>query len=308
MKNLAPYCSSNDDRFLVNNKTYMVKLFNSIVLQEHLGLDMIPTEIINIVASHNSIFRQQLREILYEMFELASITDWTISNYGHGHWRVKDANGKRIEKRELGYLGTYDDRWNQKFKDAYQKIFSLQNENDVILKLFNEYNGDIDKCYDKIEALLIDFKDEFLGCPRNMYNKIFPSKCSKTCNDKCFKNLLLSMYDTGLYDHELEQYSNNDGDSVCWLNDICDFKKGFSKIENQLMNLFCELFLVKLEQENKKNIQLILKINNKITTAYEELKAQISKSFLGANEEGDSLFNMVLSYIMENKISTDEDR
>lgn len=297
-KNLIPYCSQIENKtFNLNNEYYIKRLFNSIAVEEHLGLDFITEEVIKFVES--SEFNIALKPALLEVFQRASITNWTSSSSGHGHWALKKANIDRIVSCELGYYRSYDDRWSMHFKDAYQSVFSVfENNKGIVDKLF-EQQLNIKKCYDKLESILIDFKDDFFGCPRNNIYKIFPTKnneigCAE-CSENCFRKQLIKMYDYNSYKYTLkydEKVSRED-----WLNEVCNFSIGFEPISDGLILMFKEKLLSKMKNENSKNLTLILRINPEIEKDYKRLKEKIVMSFLGVNEEDKVLCKKVLDYI-----------
>lgn len=305
VKNLIPYCSKiENSTFNKNNKYYIKHLFNSIAVEEHLGLDLITEEVICYVEKKDSKFNALLKECLKEVFREASITDWTSSNYGHGHWKVKDANIVRISKYELGYARSYDDRWSIHFKDAYQYVFSVYDKDiGIVEKLFELTEFDLKSCYDKLESILIDFKDEFFGCPKHKYYKIFPTHPNEihcdACKEVCFRNLIIEMHNSDAYQYHWDDYEKVN--KVLWLNEMCDFSKGFEHISDKLIQLFKSKFLKKLKSENSKNINLILKINPEIERDYRILKKKIMECFLGANEKDDILCKKTLEHIEQKK-------
>lgn len=297
-KNLVPYCSQIENKtFELNNEYYIKQIFNSIAVEEHLGLEFITEEVIKFV--ENSEFDVALKECLGEVFKRASITNWTSSTSGHGHWALKKANIDRIENYELGYYRSYDDRWSMRFKDAYQSVFSVfENNLGIVDKLFGQQMN-IKNCYDKLESILIDFKDDFFGCPLNERYKIFPTTnneidCAK-CPENCFRKLLIKMHESDAYQYQLKY----DGmiSRETWLNDICNFGKGFAKISNDIIPLFKTKLLNKMKNENTKNLSLILRINPEIEKDYKKLKDKIVASFLGVNECDSELCKKALDYI-----------
>lgn len=302
-RNLIPYCSNidkdNNKIFLYNNMYHIKKLFNSIILEEHLGLEIIQNNIIEFIENKDSGFNSKLEMLVEEMFEKASITDWTSSIYGHGNHMTKKANIKRINKNELGFDGMKDDRWNQKFKKAYENIFSYENINtDNVRMLFSDFNDSLEQCYDKLEGLLIDFKDELLGCPKYEYS-LFKSTPCEECSSKCFRNILLKMYNEQMYQCSINKYPSNVSTEK-WLNEICDFKKGFPLIKEDILKLFKEKFLRKVKNENSKNINLILNINTDIKNNYNKLIKEIESSFLGIKQEDKSrIIRMVFEHLQE---------
>jgi len=300
-KNLIPYCSRIENKtFDFNNEHYIKRLFNSIAVEEHLGLDFITEEVIKFV--ENSEFDVELKECLAEVFRRASIINWTSSTSGHGHWALKKANIDRIEKYELGYYRSYDDRWSMHFKDAYQSVFSVfENNIGIVDKLFGQQLN-IKNCYDKLESILIDFKDDFFGCPQNEIYKIVPTTNNEIdcagCSQKCFRKLLIKMYDSNSYQYSLKYDGKISRET--WLNEICNFSKGFATISNDLIPLFKSKLLHKMKNENTKNLSLILRINPEIEKDYKKLKEKIVASFLGVNEDDSVLCKKALDYMEKN--------
>ena len=300
-KNLIPYCSRVENKiFDFNNEHYIKRLFNSIAVEEHLGLDFITEEVVKFV--ENSEFDVALKERLAEVFRRASITNWTSSTSGHGHWALKKANIDRIENCELGYYRSYDDRWSMHFKDAYQSVFSVFEDNlGIVDKLFGQQLN-IKNCYDKLESILIDFKDDFFGCPQNEIYKIFPTTNNEIncagCSHSCFRKLLIKMYDSDSYEYPLKYDRKVSRET--WLNEICNFSKGFATISNDLISLFKSKLLYKMKNENDKNLRLILMINPEIEKDYKKLKEKIVAGFLGVNEDDSVLCKKALEYIENN--------
>lgn len=300
-KNLIPYCSRIENKsFDFNNEHYIMRLFNSIAVEEHLGLDFITEEAINLVEDVK--FEVALKDALAEVFQRASIINWTSSTSGHGHWALKKANIDRIENYELGYYRSYDDRWSMHFKDAYQSVFSVFEKSiGIVDKLFGQ-ELNIKNCYDKLESILIDFKDDFFGCPQNELYKIFPTSNNEincaVCHRSCFRKLLIKMYDSDSYAYPLRYDGVTSRET--WLNEICDFSKGFAAISSDLTLLFKEKLLNKMKNENDKNLRLILMINPEIEKNYKKLKEKIVASFLGVNENDSILCKKALEYIENN--------
>lgn len=304
-KNLIPYCSKIENRtFNLNNEYHINRLFKSIAVEEHLGLDFITEDVVKYVENSASKFDSILKSSLEKIFEKASITDWTSSISKHGHWALKNANIDRIVKHDLGHFGKYDDRWSIHFKDAYQSVFSVfEKDQDIVKELFGLEESNKCSCYDKLESILIDFKDDFLGCPKNEIYKIFPTTSKEieceSCKENCFRNILIKIYASNSYKYSLEYNKNIKRET--WLNEICNFSKGFETISNELIQFFKLELLKKMKNENNKNLSLILELNSEIEKDYKRLKEKIVANFLGTNENENVLCKKVLNYIDENK-------
>ncbi|MBB6624818.1 hypothetical protein H7E67_15365 [Clostridium gasigenes] len=302
-KNLIPFCSSlekgNNYLFENNNKHYVNKLFNSVILEEHLGLELINTvEIEERIKSDE--FKKELESLLQKLFEKASILDWNSSRYGHGHYKTQKANINQIENGNLGYINTYNDLWNYRFQEAYSYVFSYVNNDGLDLKKLFDLSKD-DNTYDKLESLIIDFRDIFLGCSRNRNALFFSNKfnCTKkdsennVCDKKCFRSIMLDMYDKGNFEYSIDKMP----EKICrheYLNEICNFGKGFDSIKDKLVSYFIDEFKKKIKHENEKNINTILKINPTIEKLFNQIKTEIKNGFLGAMSNKDEVVNMVL--------------
>lgn len=290
-KNLVPFCSSDEklkiNKLLYNNKFYFKKIMSSIIMEEHLGLEVINKEIIDYI-SNNIEFKKRLSTLLKQLFKEASLTDWGRSNYWRGHYKTKNANYTKIKSNDMGWEGTHDDRWNYSFLKAYPIAFKAEN----IRSLFLE--SGVEELYDqlclKIESMFIDYIDEFLGCPvgEGQGRKIslfFHSfdKC-KDCSaeNQCFRKILRSMYNkSSKYRYNIDQEDVKSQELHLYLNDICNFEKGYSDIEEELITYFHEKLVLKFEKENQKNIKNILTINPLIKESYLNLQNEIEKAFKG---------------------------
>lgn len=312
-KNLVPFCGrldkNNNSNFIYNNKESIKKLFTSIALEENLGLEIIDDDFI--IDKLNEIgFKKRLIELLKVVFEQASLTYWFRSNYGHGHHKVKEKNIHNINNENLGFNGKYNDLWSYKFKDAYNKLFSYENASFNIEKLFQI--NDNSSYVDKLESLIIDLKVDFLGCPR-YNNDIFASyhdECEE-CKERCFRNILLSMYSkkdeegNNIYIYDLKYKPQDINEEHIFLNEVCNFSKGFDYIKDDVLEYFISLFEKKIKNENNKNISRILGINKSIEESYKKLIDGIYEGFLGCTTDKNKLFDLVIEYIRkEDKYGT----
>lgn len=237
---ITPYCASvnmlDRQEFIDNNISHAHKLFKSIINREHLGNNIINIKKIEENIKNGDIFSDTIKILLIQMFNEAKITDWNTCGYEHGHWKTQDANIDRIQDGILGYWGTYCDTWNQKFFEAYIKIFSKLSDEDFE-KLFG-----IDSRLNQsatIRKLLNHFSNYFIGCRKYDASKFMLHKDSCIgCAYKefCFREVLMKSYKP----NELSQICNNRPN---WLNDRCNFDKRVNLILGDLCNLFINKFL-----------------------------------------------------------------
>lgn len=288
-KNLVPFCSiknkENGFKFKENNLHYIEKIFKSIVLEEHLGLEVVPELVIESMES-NQNFKISVENFIKDLFKESSIIDWTISNYGHGHYKTKNSNIDRISDKdegELGYKGTYNDRWNYVFNKTYNDLVSYEAEKDNSFdKLLNIIKTECsaDNLIGRIESAIIDYKDIFLGCPQ--YNTsvfMVTNSICKNCEIICFRKILLKMYNGGAYKYSIYEKPRNISDYI-WLNEICNFEKGFNIIEEEIIAYFIKGLVNKLKNENIKKFDTLIQINPEIRRSYDKFLFEIKKSFL----------------------------
>lgn len=288
-KNLVPFCSikskENSVEFNQNNLYYIEKIFKSIVLEEHLGLEVIPSSLFEIMKS-NQRYKNSVQNFLEDLFKEASIVDWTVSNLGHGHHKTKDSNIIKISDKnrgELGFKGTYNDHWNYVFNQSYNDLVSYEveedNSFDEILNIFKK-ECVTNNIIERIESAIIDFKDVFLGCEK--YNssvfKIENSICEH-CEMDCFRKILLKMYESDVYDYSIYE-KTKDISAHIWLNEICNFEKGFHIIEKDITDYFISKLIEKLKSENIRKFDTVIEINPEIKKSYERFLLEIKRGFL----------------------------
>ncbi len=258
LKYLTPYCAAEgeiDDKYLVNNCNKVKRLFNAIINEEYRG-----NGIINLKRCRENLeggLKKREGEcytvfkgLIAEMFKDADI-GWGVSNYHRGHWKTKQANITCIQRLELGYCGTHDDRWSSSFKQAYFKLFSTMDK-ERFKKMFGEEketNSGI-----SIQMILNAFITKMVGCEKNSRDSFWSQKdrCSG-CGYNCFKKKLLNAYE------ENELTNNAVQTREGWLNARTNFKKRFENHEEEFLDYFTDAFLEIMFEFEKHNLNKIEK-------------------------------------------------
>lgn len=242
LDHLIPYCAKEDIevRKLYNkNNIYHVNLlFQALLNKEYLGKGLINIKYMEKtfkLGHEEENVKLKLIELLKSMFETASL-NWYRGIYECGNWRTQQANIKCIREGVLGFSGTHNHEWNERFYSSYNKVFSKLSEDDFNL-LFSTSEGLNDGT--AIQQLINNFGKVFLGCPAGKTHFTFPVKniMCDSCNvNICFRSILLQAYAEG----ELKEHVNDT--RVDWLNARCDFGERFFKIQEEVYVLFIKEF------------------------------------------------------------------
>lgn len=276
LKYLTPYCSAEGeiyDKYLTNNCKKVKRLFNAIINEEYRGNGIISTKrcrehLEKGLEQKESKCYEIFRELISGMFKNANMI-WEVSNYHRGHWKTKQANITCIQRLELGYCGTHDDRWSSSFKQAYFKFFSTLDKEQfqILFGEEKETNSGI-----SIQTILNSFITKMIGCEKQSQDFFLSrNEDCEECDSKnnCFKYKLLNTY----VENELENGNVETRES--WLNARTNFTERFKDNEQMLMNYFTNVFLEIISEFKKYNL---IKIEKALDN--EENKENIDK-YLG---------------------------
>lgn len=266
VKNIGAFCNVNDTIFNTTNRENIKKILISIIIKEKDSIDIISKDLISKLKNIecNQEVGRELRILLLRFFKTASISNW----YGINGNTAK-ANARRINNEcegQLGYQGVNRHRWDLLFNDAYDKVFSKYTKN-----LINAL-GENDE---KVEAILINLKEKFLGKSYEIY--------SFSESDNPFRKILEKLYksekNNPFYVSERKKIGNDMYTSREYLNDVVNFYKLITK-NNSILDEFMKLYtyeLIKaLNEDRDRSINNILKysqhINIGIMSAYNDIK------------------------------------
>lgn len=266
IKNIGAFCNVNDTIFNITNRENIKKILISIIIKEKDSIDIISKDLISKIEyiESNQEIGRELRILLLRFFKTASISNWDRIN-----GNTAKANARRINKeydRQLGYEGVNRHRWDLLFNDAYDKVFS--NYTKKLINSLGENN-------EKVEAILINLKEKFLGRSYDIY--------SFNESDNCFRKILERLYEreeNNPFDiSERKKIGNDMNTSRKYLNDVVNFYKLITK-NNSILDEFMKLYkreLIKaLNEDRDRSINNILKysqhINIGIMSAYNDIK------------------------------------
>ncbi|MGV2948078.1 hypothetical protein, partial [Acinetobacter sp. AGC35] len=172
--------------FNKNNIYHINSLLHSLLNKEYLGKGLINIKYIEKTLGYeDEKVKLKLLELLKTMFETASLL-WFSGTYECGNWRTQQANIRRLRSGVLGYSGTHNHEWNERFFRGYNKVFSKLSEDDFSL-LFSTSEGLNDAT--AIQQLINNFGKVFLGCPIGKSFFTFPvdDEICNGCNiNSCF--------------------------------------------------------------------------------------------------------------------------
>lgn len=300
LKYLTPYCAAEekiDDKYVINNCKKVKKLFKAIINEEYRGngiirLNKCRENLEGGLKQENSECYVIFKELIVEMFKNATIR-WEVSNYHRGHWKTKQANITCIKRMELGYCGTYDDRWSSSFKQAYFKIFSTMDE-----RQFQNLFGESKETNSGISILTIlnSFVTKMVGCEK--YHQDFFQGGCEICHDcdlkhNCFKYKLLDAYETN--ELKNEKVETREG----WLNARTNFIERFEKKEQDFMGYFINTFLEIISEFEKHNLT---KIENALESEeneenFEKHLEEIKKCMQGLFKDECDIEDEILLYM-----------
>lgn len=296
LKYLTPYCAAEGEiyeEYLTNNCKKVKKLFQAIINEEYRGNGIISLKrckenFKSGLKKKDSECYKIFKKLIMDMFKGAQI-NWNVSFYHRGHWKTKLANIKRIQRMELGYSGTHDDRWSSSFKQAYFACFSTM-EDWQFQKLFGEVketNSGI-----SIQTILNSFVTKMIGCEK--FSQDFFLTKEKHCTrcsvkDNCFKYKLINTYE------ENELNNENIETRESWLNARTNFSERFKKNEQYFMDYFVDTFMEIVFEFEKHNLTKIEKMVEKDTLDANLIKIKKDMQSLFKNEI--EVEDEILSYV-----------
>lgn len=280
--NIIPFCSNSEKieayySLYKNNISQIYNLLISICMKEYSSMNIIPKEIIEDIQKGK--YDQEISLVIKEIFQKSSKTNWEWD-----HWKTTKANFWRInEQNELGYWGTYQYRWNQLFHRGY--VETVKNNN--ILTEIGKEKG----CSIAISACIKNMENDFLGPAYNLVDFKVNEKSE-------FRKNIEKMYKLGkekkIYPYNPFEDKKEDIPPQEYLDNVCDFQRGFQLIEEDLLAHFKRCLINTIKNENKAKSKNLLKINNSFYIQYQNLKYEFEKKYSGI------IFEDIMKYAVDN--------
>lgn len=194
--------------------------------------------------------------------------------------RINDENKN---EKTLGYYGVYRDLWYQLFDEAYNHVFSIQNEK--LLNCFKDL-----KALARIESIIYNIKDDFFGRYMNLlYLRLEEGSKSE------FRKIFERMYECKKYKYNpFDENSPNKPedlayhriDAIEYLKDVVNFSKGLNECSigsktflDEFVDLFKKCLLNKVKYENEECIKNFKRINPDIVSALNNIGSTINLFF-----------------------------
>lgn len=270
--NIISFCSNTKKinshyNIYDNNRKEVYKLLLSICMKEYSSMNIIPPSVIEGIEERG--FDDQIDKIIKQIFKESSKTDWSST-----HWKTRGANYDRIDqKKTIGYWGTYEHRWNQLFHQGYIKVISKGERN--LLEIGNEVNyiTAIDSCIKNME-------ESFLGPSYQL--AYFDIKNVGYKHE--FRKLIEEMYKVGveMSIYKINPFSNTNSEKMSetdFLNDVCDFLKGYEYIKDALRKHFKNCLIKTIKHENTDKSKNLLKINYNFYMQLKKLQFDFNKKY-----------------------------
>lgn len=283
--NIIAFCSDEEKvkkyyNIYENNRKEIYKLLLSISMKEYSSMNIIPQKFIDELELDK--YNQHIEEIIKRIFANSSKTDWS-----HIHWKTRRANYARTsEEKSLGYWGTYEHRWNQLFHRGYVNTITQMKGNLLSVDENVNYISAIDSCIKNME-------EHFLGQSYQLVDiKI------KSDKDE-FRKIIEMMYEKGVQEGQFKsnpfkaKEKNQDTQEDRYLNDVCDFQKGYIFIRNEIIKHFKECLIATIQKDNNDKSENLIKINYNFYSEFQKLKYEFNKKY--SNVE----FNELLKYYSE---------
>lgn len=263
VENIVPFlseCETVNDVFLNVNRRSLRKIFTSILIDEWNGgfIDVTRFKMLNDDSEEYTKLRDAIREDLKRMFQLASETKWE-----YRHYKTIDANFRRVfrcaekldynnRNPELGYNGTYLDRWGRYLQEGFQQAFISPGS--MTFKILHQMGVTESKVF----AIMAKVRNIILLTEMNTWKNDSP-------ND--FRKQFEEMYDEkkGIYkfnpfayhDREFVEKTN----SIEALNDVCDFYKAV-ETHKEILEAYTKIFMDRvieiIKAENGRCIKLLI--------------------------------------------------
>lgn len=290
--NIIAFCSNEkiiQEYYTIynNNRREIYKLLLSIKMKEYSSMSIIPQEFISDLEEEK--YDDVIKEMIKTIFSKASKTDWDVA-----HWKTRGANYRRISAQtNLGYWGTYQHQWNQLFHKGYVDTILEKSFNFLKIEGNPSYASAVDSCIKNME-------EKFLGPPR----QLFESKVDESPKSQ-FRTLIEKMYEEGCSEKIYQsnpfgqkQEGGKNAEENNFLNDVCDFSKGYPLIEEDLLTHFKKCLLASINDDNKSKSYNLLKINNNFFLQFQKLEYEFRKKY------NNSLYEF-LKYYLENSNKTE---
>lgn len=277
IENLIPFVADtrirNKPEYIISNRRYLKKLFETILLDEwNVGYIDI-SQIDKLVMEED--FLRALKEDISEMFYKASLFDWN-----RKHHMTVNANITRLlginSENSMGYNGVSEDRWDCLLKVGYQEAF-LKGNSETIKWLNEHQQGN-----SKWESMFAKLKNEIIAV--DMRYRSVNEQDEKTEFRKSFEK----MYDNG-FGHEYNPFSNtgtnlkNQAEKRAYLADVCDFTRAiqWDELMNPFVEIFKEAITDYIKKQNKKRMELLLQYRSdfkeKIYGVIDEIEDVVGK-------------------------------
>ncbi|BCJ94893.1 hypothetical protein acsn021_24620 [Anaerocolumna cellulosilytica] len=188
-KNIIAFCGNgtSSNRFLDSNKNNIKKMLKSIIMRENISIDFIDKETVD-----KKISRAKVEKLIKALFKAAKLDDFGRTNASSTCFNYVTGTKYLQNSYDFGYYGYYGDNENRLdlcFGNAYNKVFS-QGSSEI-----EEFLKDWTANEDKIESILINMKNMFLGTSISLY-KIWQEEFnSEHTIDRKFIYFIQKLYD-----------------------------------------------------------------------------------------------------------------
>lgn len=258
INNIVTFCSkksiiNNKPNILIHNREGIYKLISSISMKEYSSLQIISKDFTDYLQLKD--IDDKIEKFLENVFKYASLTDWEPlhRNTIRANYEAINVDGK------LGYWGKYQHRWNQLFHKGYAEAVS---EESNLLKVdggkYTKYIPAIDSCIKNMEQL-------FFGDPHLLFIKDIQDNEKEE-----FRKIIEKMYYEGTkeknnyiiykYNPFISRLIDKE-QRISYLNDVCNFYKGFQLIKADLILHFKSCLIKQIYLDNNAKVENILKLN-----------------------------------------------
>ena len=160
-KNIIAFYGNSDKKcsFMDSNKYNIRKLLKSIIMRENMSIEYIKQDCIDNMTNNKDI----IVSLIESLFHKASVIDFGNTNAPVTNFEYLIGRKYLNDGYDFGYYGNYENRLDLCFNNAYIEVFS-QGE-----YLVNEFSNKVSENADKIEAILINMKNKFLGKSKTLY-------------------------------------------------------------------------------------------------------------------------------------------
>lgn len=254
-KNIIAFCGNPDKKHLFqdSNKYNINKLLKSIIMRENMSIDYIKEDCIKNIESN----KKMIESLIESLFRKATVADFGNTNAPATNFKYISGKKYSDDNYDFGYYGNYKNRLDLCFNNAYKEVFSQGNEK------INELLNNISVNKDKIEAILINMKNKFLGKSKSLY-KIWQEDIEEQKNEETeFISWVKKLY---IMKSNIEKPDDfifdpfNIKDNY-YFSSFLDFLENKEVIYEENIENIKEKYIEKLEEEKKKFKNLIDDIN-----------------------------------------------